>query len=324
MRRSPRTCNTATFEEAPRPPSPPYKQREPRIPAYFCDAYAPAEIPLLARLTATRDALQRLGLIDLYTASCIDPAALQGLHDPGYVHAFLHGEEPLASPQGIHWTARVRDAALAMLGGQLQAARHALGNGGIAMSIARGFHHAHPAAGNASCPLNGLAFVAHVMADLRIMVIDCDEHGGNGTEEFAAQMPNLHTVSIFGTRFSCRGGVRSWAFHVTHEQGFPGYLQALHQAAELVDQVQPDLLIYQAGADCHRSDPKSLLRLTGLEMFRRDLFVFGLARRRRLPILFVVAGGYQQAKRVARLNVNTVRAARSVWRDGNACMIATA
>lgn len=286
-----------------------------RIPAYFCDAYAPAEVPLLARLGTTRDTLQRLGLVDLYTPSAIDPAVLDGLHDPEYLQAFLHGHDPLASRQGIPWSERVRDAALSMLGGQLEAAQHAIGNGGIAMNIARGFHHAHPATGSAFCPLNGLALLAHVMPERRIMVIDCDEHGGNGTEEFAAQMPNLHAVSIFGTRFGCRGGVRSWAFHVTREQGFPSYLRALHTTAALIEQVQPDLLIYQAGADCHRNDPKSLLRLTAREMFERDLFVFDVARKHGLPTLFVIAGGYQQAEHVARLNANTARAARMVWRS---------
>lgn len=284
-----------------------------RIPAWFSDAYAPAEVPLLARLATTRRTLQRLDLVDLHQAPPIDPAVLEGLHDARYLRAFLHGEEPLASRQGIRWTPRVRDAALAMLGGQLRAARHALDGGGIAMNIARGFHHAHPASGSGFCALNGLALIAHAMPGLRVMVIDCDEHGGNGTEEFAARMPNLYAVSIFGTRFGCRGGVRSWAQHVTHAQGFPRYLQALRRTAELADRIRPDLLVYQAGADCHRDDPKSLLRLTTREMFRRDLAVFRLARRRRLPMLFVVAGGYQAAEKVARLNANTVRAARMAW-----------
>ncbi|MCD9028020.1 hypothetical protein LDO26_07340 [Luteimonas sp. BDR2-5] len=286
-----------------------------RIPAYFSAAYAPDEVPLLARLGTTRDRLQRLGLVDLHEAAPLDPAALDGLHDAAYLQAFLAGIEPMASRQGIRWSPRVRDATLAMLGGQLQAAQHAIERGGIAMNIARGFHHAHPAAGSGFCPVNGLALLAHAMPGRRILVIDCDEHGGNGTEEFAARLPNLHAVSIFGTRFGCRGGVRSWAHHITREQGFPAYLDALRQAASLVLQVTPDLLVYQAGADCHRDDPKSQLRLSTTEMFQRDLAVFRLARRRRIPLLFVVAGGYQSADRVAYLNSNTVRAARHAWQE---------
>ncbi len=288
-----------------------------RIPAFYSDAYAPGEEPLLARLRATRDLLQRLALVDLQPATPVRPAQLDGLHDPTYLQAFLDGREPLASRQGIRWTPRVRDATLAMLGGQLAATDLCLAHpGGIAMNIARGFHHAHPLAGSGFCAINGLALVAHAHPTLRVMVVDCDEHGGNGTEEFAARMPNLFAVSIFGTRFGCRGGTRSWAFHVAREEGFERYARVLEGVGRIIDDVAPDLLIYQAGADCHEHDPKSQLRLRTGEMFRRDLAVFTMARERRLPVLFLVAGGYQDATRVARLNCNTVRAARIAQQPG--------
>lgn len=281
-----------------------------RIPAFYSELYAPAEQPLLARLAVTCELLQRLGLISVMPVEPVAPAALEGLHSAAYLHAFMHGTEPLASRQRIHWSPAVRDAALYMLGGQLQATRHVLRHGGIAMNIARGFHHAFPASGSAYCPLNGLALVAHAMPDMRVMVIDCDEHGADGTEAFAAELPNLYNVSIFGTRFGCHGGPRSWAFHVTQREGFEIYELALRRAARLAEEIQPDILLFQAGADCHRNDPKSLLKLSTLELFRRDLFVFRLARRLGVPTVFVVAGGYQPAHRVARLNANTVRAAR--------------
>lgn len=286
-----------------------------RIPAWFCDAYAPAEVPLLARLETTRARLQRLGLVTLHTAEPIAPEVLHGLHDADYLQAFLSGRAPLASRQGIAWTPRVRDASLAMLGGQLQAARHALDHG-IAMNVARGFHHAHPMTGSGFCALNGLALLAHAMPQRRIMVLDGDEHGGDGTEAFAARLPNLYALSIFGTRFGCRGGLRSWAWQVTPEQGFVRYREVLDEAAALVEEHGPDLLVYQAGVDCHRDDPKSRLKLTTRELFQRDLTVFRMVRRLRVPILFVLAGGYQAAEKVARLNANTVRAARYAWRTG--------
>ena len=285
-----------------------------RIPAFFSPRYAPAEEPLLARLATSCELLQRLDLIELHQADPIAPAHLHGLHDATYLDAFLNGIEPLASRQGLPWSPAMRDATLAMLGGQLQAAQLALSRPGPVMNIARGFHHAYPAGGSGFCPLNGLALLAHTLPERRVLVLDCDEHGGNGTEEFAARLPNLFAISIFGTRFGCLGGTRSWAFHLSREAGFDAYSQALLNASLLIEEVQPDLLVYQAGADCHRADPKSQLGLTTHELFRRDLFVFQMARRLRLPTLFVVAGGYQQAERVARLNANTVRAARIAWR----------
>jgi acetoin utilization deacetylase AcuC-like enzyme len=285
-----------------------------RIPAFFHPEYAPADVPLLARLGVTASKLERLGLVELRTPERIDIRSLEGLHDDAYLQAFLRGDEPMASRQGLPWSPSVRDATLAMLGGQLAATDAALEHG-IAMNIARGFHHAVPASGSGYCPVNGLALLAHVAPARRIMVLDCDEHGGNGTEEFAARLANLYNVSIFGTRFGCRGGTRSWAMQVrVREQGFPRYLEALAEAEALVDAHRPDLLLYQAGADCHEDDPKSQVGLTTRQMFERDLAVFGIAHRRAIPIVFVVAGGYQNAERVARLNANTVRAARAIWR----------
>lgn len=285
-----------------------------RIPAFFHPEYAPADVPLLARLGVTASKLERLGLVELHAPERIDIRSLEGLHDDAYLQAFLRGDEPMASRQGLPWSPRVRDATLAMLGGQLAATDAALEHG-IAMNIARGFHHAVPASGSGYCPVNGLALLAHVAPARRIMVLDCDEHGGNGTEEFAARLANLYNVSIFGTRFGCRGGTRSWAMQVrVREQGFSRYLEALAEAEALVDAHRPDLLVYQAGADCHEDDPKSQVGLTTRQMFERDLVVFGMAHRRAIPIVFVVAGGYQNAERVARLNANTVRAARAIWR----------
>ncbi len=285
-----------------------------RITAFFDESYAPAEEPLFARLHNTASKLERLGLVNLKAPTPLPMQLLRGMHEERYLDAFLSGEEPMASRQGIRWSPRVRDASLAMLGGQLDAGEEAM-RCGIAMNIARGFHHAVYASGSGFCPLNGLALLAHAWPQRKVMVIDCDEHGGNGTEEFAARLPNLYNVSVFGTRFGCRGGTRSWAFMVrARSEGFARYLEALREAEKIVDAHRPDLLVYQAGADCHEDDPKSLTGLTTKQLFERDVAVFRIARMRGIPILFVVAGGYQGADRVARFNANTVRAARLVWR----------
>ncbi len=289
-----------------------------RIPAFFDASYAPSDVPLLSRLATTASKLVRLGLVELKAPEALPLSLLHGLHDERYLDAFLNGEEPMASRQGIPWSPAIRDATLAMLGGQISAAAQAA-ESGIAMNIARGFHHAVYASGSGFCPLNGLALLALIQPDRKIMIIDCDEHGGNGTEEYAARLPNLYNVSIFGTRFGCLGGTRSWAFMVrAREQGFESYLDALRETGEIIDTHKPDLLVYQAGADCHENDPKSLARLSTSEMFSRDVTVFQMARERGIPIMFVVAGGYQNEALVARLNANTVRAARWVWRGHSA------
>ncbi|WP_386066133.1 hypothetical protein ACFJIW_16500 [Tahibacter sp. UC22_41] len=283
--------------------------RELRV--FYSTAYSPPSQPSLQRLELAARLLERRGLGRLQAPQAIGRAALHGLHSEAYLQAFFDGVEPLASSQGLPWSPALRDASLAMLGGQLEGAQHAL-HSGIAMNLARGFHHAVHARGSGFCALNGLALLAHAMPERRIAVLDCDEHGGNGTEEFAARLDNLYAVSVFGTRFGCYGGTRSWAFPVrVREQGFGSYLQALRQGIEIIAGSRPDLLVYQAGVDCHGDDPKNQAGLSTRELFQRDLFVFKAAGLLQLPVLFLVGGGYQRARRVAQLNLNTIVAAHT-------------
>ncbi len=283
-----------------------------RVRVFFSADYAPAGIPSLARLGVAAAEFERQGLADIRAPAPLDVDVLRGLHDEAYLQAFLRGREPLASSQGIAWSPAMRDATLAMLAGQIEAARHALAHG-MAMNLARGFHHAVYERGSGFCPINGLALVAHAMPDQRVFVVDCDEHGGNGTEEYAARLPNLFNASIFGTRFGCVGHARSWAFEVrVPRDGFAAYAAALKRIEQRLERERPDLVLYQAGADCHVGDPKSRACLSTRRMLERDLRVFRMVRRLGLPIVVVVAGGYQRASAVARLNAQTLRAARHV------------
>lgn len=283
-----------------------------RIRTCYSPVYAPDEVPSLARLRVAAEELARRGLAELHEPPPFDVRLLDGLHDARYVDAFLHGREPLASSQGIRWSPALREATLAMLSGQLEAARHALEHG-VAMNLARGFHHAVFERGAGFCPINGLALVAHVMPRRRVFVIDCDEHGGNGTEEFAARLPNLFNASLFGTRFGCIGNERSWAFEVrVPRDGFAAYVRALQRIGQLLDEHRPDLVLYQAGTDCHLGDPKSQAGLSTRRLLERDLRVLRMLRQRHLPVVMIVAGGYQNAAAIAELNAQTLRAAQHV------------
>ena len=288
-----------------------------RLRTYFHPDYAPDDVPSLARLGAAARHLRELGLADVVAPPELDRAALHGLHSERYLDAFEHGAEPLASSQGIAWSPRVRDASYAMLAGQLSAVAHALDHG-IAMNLARGFHHAVFERGAGFCPLNGLAFVAHRHPGLKVFVVDCDEHGGNGTEEYAARLPNLYNASMFGTRFGCVGNARSWPYEVRlTRDGRRVHLAALQHIGGRVREVRPDLLLYQAGADSHERDPKSRSGFSTRALAERDLCVFAMARRLAIPIVVVVAGGYQDAEAIARINATTVRCAMRVFAHGN-------
>ncbi|HEX6832502.1 MAG TPA: hypothetical protein VF132_03120 [Rudaea sp.] len=264
----------------------------------------------MARLETIAARLAAAGA-DLRTAPPIPPAALRTLHEPVYVDAVVNGAEPLASSSHLRWTASLRDACLHMLGGQLAAATAARVHGS-AFNIACGFHHALPGRGGGFCTFNGFALVAQHFPAWRIAVLDCDEHGGDGTEAFCALLPNLRQVSVFGTRFGIRGGLRSRALPVPRGEDVDtdrAYLQVLDQALDELLSDPPDLLLYQAGMDSHRDDPKSTLRLSAQTLAARDHRVFSFARRAGIAVLAVPGGAYQDSRSVAELYVSTWRAA---------------
>lgn len=238
---------------------------------------------------------------------------LKRLHNPAYVQAFMDGKEPLCSTQGWSWTPEIRDGVLAINAGMLAAAKTAMDEG-VAANVAQGFHHSGYERGCGFCTFNGLALVAQENPQWRVAVLDCDEHGGNGTEEFTELLPNLFQVTIHGSSFGCRGGDRSVLHRlgeVTHDYGL--YERALEDAAKRIKAWRPDLVIYQAGADPHIDDPLNTLGMTSEQMRARDRFAFEFCKKAGLPVFFVLAGGYQRMEPLVRLHLQTFEEANKVY-----------
>jgi acetoin utilization deacetylase AcuC-like enzyme len=71
------------------------------------------------------------------------------------------------------------------------------------------------------------------------------------------------------------------------------YLDVLHEhVPRLLDALAPDLVFYNAGVDPHRDDRLGRLALSDQGLRRRDRFVVGETRRRDIPLVAVIGGGY--------------------------------
>jgi acetoin utilization deacetylase AcuC-like enzyme len=276
---------------------------------WYSADYACGGAAHFARLPATAERLAKDARFRIRKAEPIDTAWLSRLHAPAYVNAFLSGVGSAANSSYLPWSESLRRGVLAMLGGQLAAATHAL-DGGAAANLAIGFHHAHPDRGGGFCVFNGLALVALAHPTRNIAVLDCDEHGSDGTEAFCARLPNLWNFSLFGTRFGLRGGPRSRAFQVPRgADAASAFRTALDQALDELSALKPDLLLYQAGVDSHSADPRGTLNLSDADFAHRDRAVFALCRAAQLPVLLSFAGGYQSAETSAALYLATLAAA---------------
>jgi acetoin utilization deacetylase AcuC-like enzyme len=94
------------------------------------------------------------------------------------------------------------------------------------------------------------------------------------------------------------------------------YLAVLHSHfPRLYLEYSPDLVFYLAGADPFEKDQLGGLRLTKEGLRQRDLIVLTEARRLRIPVAVVLAGGYavEMGDTVA-VHLNTIRIAKKVQR----------
>ncbi len=190
----------------------------------------------------------------------------------------------------------VADSLAWTCGSLLSAARGALNNGLVACSPTSGFHHAGVESGYGYCTFNGLMVTALALKAegkvRRVGILDCDQHYGEGTAEIMA------ALSI------------DWIRHVSQEHWSPDDAKPfIDKLPEVVrDFADCDLLIYQAGADPHINDPLGGF-LTTVELAERDRIVFSVAKSIGIPVVWNLAGGYQEpVSRVLEIHSNTMAA----------------
>ena len=282
---------------------------------YSPDYFAHTHTNSMEKLAAVAEALKSWSSIRFHEPDDLDLDLLRQLHDPNYVEAFLTGTpEKLATFAGFKpWNEQLRNAVLKINSGQILAAELAWRHG-ISANIAQGFHHAVYEYGGAFCTLNGLALVAQKFPDKRIFVLDCDQHGGNGTAEFTRRLVNLFSFSIFGLPFGCPSYERALTRHIHKDQGnFTEYSQAIHEGFEQALAWKADLIIYQAGMDCHQHDPFGSSWLTTELLQQREELVFSLAQKHQIPMMFVLAGGYQDLDQLVQIHLKTFEAAVKIY-----------
>jgi acetoin utilization deacetylase AcuC-like enzyme len=253
------------------------------------------------------------------------------VHTPEYLQAIATGEpRALAQSQKFPWSPGLAEAVRWTNGGCIAGLFAALEDG-IAGNLASGFHHSHGPHGEGFCTFNGLVVaLERARADgclTRGLVLDMDLHYGNGTASLLATRPDFHQLSIYGNWYKKNLAYRDVASErapdtenarsvpVPNGAGRDEYLGILEAALNpAIDRARPDALLYQAGADPYKEDPYSPLDLDHAALRARDTYVFETAKRRGIPVLWVLAGGYtKDVSKVVEVHVNTARAAVEVF-----------
>lgn len=219
---------------------------------------------------------------------------LLGIHTRSYVDAIRTGKPRwLAESQGFAWSEHLWRAACASSGGVVAAALRALRSGGVSGSLSSGLHHARADRGEGCCTFNGLALAAsaalHAGAG-RVLILDLDAHGGGGTWSLLSGDPRVESFDLCTYDFDRFTSPR-WRGALVQDPA--RYREEVERGLSWLETRGAfDLCLYNAGMDpCGLSD-QGLVGLKPAVLAWRERAVFDWCRARRLPVAFVLAGGY--------------------------------
>ncbi|MBD2042298.1 histone deacetylase [Microcoleus sp. FACHB-672] len=223
------------------------------------------------------------------------------VHDPSYVQAYCEGTLDAKAQRriGLPWSSALANRTCIAVGGTILTAKLAM-NAGLACNTAGGTHHAFPNFGSGFCIFNDLAISARVLQKLglvsKVLIVDLDVHQGDGTAVIFQDDPSVFTFSMH-CAINFPGTKQKSDLDVPLPMGMEDddYLQTLDKyLPDLLSEVKPDLVLYDAGVDTHAGDHLGKLAMTDTGLFRRDMQVLTTCVAAGYPVACVIGGGYSE------------------------------
>ena len=226
---------------------------------------------------------------------------IQLVHTPEYVQAYCEGtlEDKVQRRIGLPWSKALAHRTLIAIGGTILTAQLAL-KYGCACNTAGGTHHAFPSYGSGFCIFNDLAIASRVLQYQglvnKILIVDLDVHQGDGTAWIFKHDRGVFTFSMHcEANFPGRKQQSDLDIPLPVGLDDDGYLQILaSHLSDLLAQVKPDLVLFDAGVDTHVSDRLGKLSLTDWGIYRRERMVLSTCKAAGYPVASVIGGGYSK------------------------------
>lgn len=273
----------------------------------------------MAKFKLLHQLLLDQGLIErkqIYVPLSIARRDLEEIHPRRYHETF--SRDQLTRPEqrriGLPATSALVQRTWLAVGGTLLTARLAL-RYGLANHLAGGTHHAHPDFGSGFCIFNDCAVAARVLLRRReverILIVDLDVHQGDGS---AACFQTDERVTTFSVHAASNFPLRK----VNSDIDIPlpdgtedgDYLASIgDQLPNVLDEVKPQLVLFNAGVDPHRDDRLGRLHLSDDGLLMRDRLVLDACLRRKIPVATVIGGGYDNLEPLVRRHAIVFRAA---------------
>jgi len=187
----------------------------------------------------------------------------------------------------------------------------------VAFNPSGGYHHAQPEAAAGFCYINDMALACLVLTDTfdRVLYLDIDVHHGDGVQDFFYGRSDVMTMSFHETgdllfpgtgypRDIGTGDGKGYSVNVplppgTYDEAFVRAFEGV--APPLVKAFDPDVVVYEVGADGLAGDPLADLALTNNLYAELTRQVTGFGK----PVLATGGGGYYPE--------NAARAWALVW-----------
>lgn len=224
---------------------------------------------------------------------------LELVHTPDYVRDYCEGTlDPRAQRRiGLPWSPELVNRTCIAVGGSILTAELALEQG-LACNTAGGTHHAFPSYGSGFCIFNDLAIAARLLLAQnrvqQILIVDLDVHQGDGTAAIFQDDPRIFTFSMH-CEVNFPGTKQQSDLDVPLPVGMEDedYLRTLADyLPDLLTQVKPDLVLYDAGVDVHVGDRLGKLALSDRGVFCREMQVLSTCLQQGYPVACVIGGGY--------------------------------
>lgn len=191
---------------------------------------------------------------------------------------------------------------------------------GIAFNIAGGTHHAFTDRGEGFCLLNDIAIAANYLLKMKlveqILVVDLDVHQGNGTAQIFEHEPQVFTFSMHGKKnYPLRKEQSDLDIELADFTDDVSYLKLLEEhLSELIVNIKPNFVFYQAGVDVLAEDKLGRLSLTMDGCKARDKIVLASCKCNHIPIAISMGGGYApNINTIVNAHANTFRIANDIF-----------
>ena len=225
---------------------------------------------------------------------------LEEVHSPEYLDSLWNGDQDLLR------------SLLASTGGVLEAVDQALIDG-FSGSLSSGLHHAKRTHDEGFCYINGLALAAlralrvHGLTD--VAILDLDAHCGGGTWQLLGDDARVRLADVSTNSYDSWKSLES-RHHLKVVHDSKNYLVEVERALKHLSGAQ--ILLYNAGMDpfegCSTGGQPGITREV---LQRREELVADWCRTINVPVLFVLAGGYEgpnlDLEGVARLHLLTIK-----------------